>query len=826
MALRGLHLMALSALALGEPLFSLLAMNGEFLVAHAVRPAELILLAIVVTLVPSMLILGVEVIAARLGSRARDGIQLVAVTVFASLFFSQALKLLGELPVVPHLCLAAGLGLVATLAYARSVSFRLFLSVVSAVALVCPLLFLFRSARMGLLGFGPGGGTVPSHVRNPVPVVALVFDELPLTSLLDERGEIDAELFPHFAELARSATWFRNATTVAVSTPHAVAAIVTGRYPKAGQLPTAADHPENLFTLLGGSHRVQVRSALTQLCPETVCARKGIAVGARLALLLSDLGVLYLHVVSPPALANRLPSIAERWMGFAVTSEAATGTTGDGVWAALQAGLFVDRVAEFREFVGALGSGSQPGLYFLHTLLPHGPYRFLPSCVAYAADDSVTGLDDGKYVPDTWLTVTEYQRHLLQLGCVDTLVGEVIARLREVGLFDTALLIVTADHGVSFRPGGSRRSLSPGNETDILPVPLFVKAPNQEHGITVDANVETVDIVPTVAHLLGVGLPWSVDGTPAIGRTAPERVAKRVVGDDGEGIFYPRAVPGLDKAVGRKAAHFGAGWAHLYRAAPSHAELIGQPVDAGAVALEEEIELDLDNAGLFTNVDPTSGFVPALVTGRVRQASGRTSEVHVAVAVNATVRAVTRPWSFDVGGVRGRWAAVIDPTAFRPGRNRIDVFTVRGAENGAASLRRASHRSYRLASSGEEILCADGRRIPIRDVAVRGAAAAALGERHIGIWGWVVDQRKREAADWVVIFRDGAFLDASRVDLQRADIGEWLGDSAAHSGFSMRIPSVSVAGIAEGDVRVFGISKDGFASELEYVPGVLWPHER
>ena len=54
-----------------------------------------------------------------------------------------------------------------------------------------------------------------------------LFDELPLASVVDEDGTIDAELFPNLAGLAAESTWFRNATTVSSSTtigPEPVAA--------------------------------------------------------------------------------------------------------------------------------------------------------------------------------------------------------------------------------------------------------------------------------------------------------------------------------------------------------------------------------------------------------------------------------------------------------------------------------------------------------------------------------------------------------------------------------------------------------------------------
>ena len=58
-----------------------------------------------------------------------------------------------------------------------------------------------------------------------------------------------------------------------------------------------------------------------------------------------------------------------------------------------------------------------------------------------------------------------------------------LARLKETGLYDRALVVVTADHGVSFTNGGPgpRHGRGPAGARGGAWVPTFVKAPGQ-HG--------------------------------------------------------------------------------------------------------------------------------------------------------------------------------------------------------------------------------------------------------------------------------------------------------------------------------------------------------
>ena len=52
------------------------------------------------------------------------------------------------------------------------------------------------------------------------------------------------------------------------------------------------------------------------------------------------------------------------------------------------------------------------------------------------------------------------------MGEIEELVGELLDRLTEIGIRDRCLLIVTADHGISFRAGQDRRVPEAGNADD------------------------------------------------------------------------------------------------------------------------------------------------------------------------------------------------------------------------------------------------------------------------------------------------------------------------------------------------------------------------
>src|SRR5438045_9655692 len=61
-AIRGAQLLAASGFALAQPLFDLLGKNAEFFAAHGSTPGDIVLFALVVTFVPAIVLLAVELL--------------------------------------------------------------------------------------------------------------------------------------------------------------------------------------------------------------------------------------------------------------------------------------------------------------------------------------------------------------------------------------------------------------------------------------------------------------------------------------------------------------------------------------------------------------------------------------------------------------------------------------------------------------------------------------------------------------------------------------------------------------------------------------------
>jgi arylsulfatase A-like enzyme len=94
---------------------------------------------------------------------------------------------------------------------------------------------------------------------------------------------------------------------------------------------------------------------------------------------------------------------------------------------------------------------------------------------------------------------------------LDSETGRLFKEMKDRGIYDDALIVVTSDHGEEFREHGRFIHSQPYDET--LAVPLLIKFPSRwKAGTSIDQVVELVDVMPTLAELLGVSVPEYVQG--------------------------------------------------------------------------------------------------------------------------------------------------------------------------------------------------------------------------------------------------------------------------------------------------------------------------
>ncbi len=458
-------------------------------------------------------------------------------------------------------------------------------------------------------------------------VVFLVFDEWPIDVMIDSSGRIDPVRYPNLAALTKTATWFPNAHTTYDSTTRAIPQVYDGRLARKETTPDFIGHPRTVYDLFGRrGYKIRRVEEATSLCPPRYCrgARRG-----------------------RPAI---LPL--------------------------LQRG----RRERFENFLASVKGGG-PTLYAKHTLLPHGPYLFLPSGkqTRRGWQDPIPGMNGPAGFGDRGLTEHNLQRVALQIGYVDHELGKLFERMKREGTFQNTLIAITADHGIAFELGvKDRRTATRGNVDEIAPVPLFIKAPGQTRGRIDRSYVRTVDVVPTIADILNFKLSWRADGRSAFARATKRRRSVRMIKRDFTGtIVVPARTMERRRAAQRriKRGLIGQGdWAKLYTGIGPNRVLLGRQVASVAQIPRTGLRAGIAQAGDLRNVDPGSNIDPTQIAGSIARGK-RGARRNLAVAVNGEIEAVGR--SFYVkGNSRENFAILIPERSLRRGRNNVQVFEV------------------------------------------------------------------------------------------------------------------------------------------------------
>jgi hypothetical protein len=778
-----------------------LADDPAFFVARGNTSADIIILALALVLIPPTALVAIEALFIRL-PRVMNAVHLAFIALLAAVF---ALQVIADAAPggssVLLIPLALALGAAAAFAYRATPVLPSMLTVLSPAPVLFLVFFLFFS-DVSKLVLPEEEATVEASVGGDTPVVFVVLDEFSGLHLLDRSGRINGARFPNFARLARTSDWYRNATTVSDRTDRAVPAILTGTRPNANKLPIVSDYPENLFTLLGGDYELDVHETASHLCPNSLCEREREPIGTRLRSLGRDLRTVALRRLLPDDLASGLPAVNRTFGNFEGSAQVHGGVVKGADQAAPQA-----RGQSFDSFARGVGSGRS--LHFLHILLPHIPWLYLPTGQQYVENGPIPGLDEEN---DRWdkenvsLPLQSFQRYMLQAKYVDRLLGRLMADLRQRDIFDRSLIVVMADHGVSFRAGDYRRRVSRDNFADLASIPLFIKRPRQQTGRVDDSPATSVDVVPTIADFVGADLPWDSDGQSLKDGPAPARAVLRVATSEGSEVrrSFTAFQRQRDQFVAQAVDLFGPGDRSLF-APPNDGALVGRPTSLFSIVPHPGARVRLDSGRSFRSVDPSGPLVPVFVTGQV---SAMDIAQRLAIAVNGRVAATTS--TFREAG-QTSFTAVVSPNSLRRGSNSVQVLAVRGsgAQVALESLGQAASLGLDLVwQDGRELLKGQsGTSVTVVPEAVGGYVdALERPPNGLTVRGWSAVEGR--IPDRVVVYLNRRLIAEGRPKEVREDVADDLGPAARTSGFrvSGNLPTQERPSAA--DIRAFGIFGD------------------
>jgi hypothetical protein len=669
-----LSLATIGAFGFSQPLLDLLGRNPEFFIARGFTPLDVTLFPLVTMTLLALLALPVFALG-WIGPASRGAAHAVALGVlFTMLIATTWVALFGSnAPAILFIIGAISIGGLLAFAYVR---FQLARTIVgyAAWALLAFAVWFLVMTPAGEFAFASSGDLPRTgEIDNPIPIVLLIFDEFPVATIIDSEGNLLTDHFPGFSELASDGVWYRNGVGVRQQSEEAIPTILSGIGASAESIPTSSDHPLTMFTLLSDTYDIAAVETVTDLCPVFVCSnssRKIEPFGKRWESLAADLSVVYGHLTLPRSVSDNLPAIDRTWGNFT------TGARSDfDIIDRFLAGvdddrrLEVDRLLETFEF-----NGTEPAFRFAHFLYPHHPWEVTADGQRTGTGNSPGGEGAG-WSDDGWLVAQGYQRHIIQAQYADTILGSVMERMKAEGIYDDSMVIVLADHGITIQPGiENQRLITSETVGTIAAIPMFIKYPDGhpgiEPGMIDDVRAETWDLVPTVADVIGVDLPWDSNGVSLLDPARSLRIDSVMLGRKGPVRF---GVDGSEKlaAAALKEVWFPGGdpWALT---PPGWRGWLGLSLSEMGIDDVPEVSVTVNQQGLLDSLPPEPDTLPVFLSGKIELDRTATGEEILVVTADGVVVAVTR--TFEPEGSSARFEVLIPPNFLHTGGNDVVVW--------------------------------------------------------------------------------------------------------------------------------------------------------
>jgi hypothetical protein len=217
-------------------------------------------------------------------------------------------------------------------------------------------------------------------------------------------------------------------------------------------------------------------------------------------------------------------------------------------------------------------------------------------------------------------------------------------------------------------------------------VPMFLKAPGQTQGRVDDRNWEHVDLLPTIADMVGLTVPWQVDGFAENGPPRRQRTDKVFYNRPGEQLTRPgppnlkRVLHGVTDTLIR--AHQD-GERGFYQFGATADWIYQPPARIGQIVAGDPVTVKLNDWHLFERVDPEARVVPSLVSGDVTSGTPPPG-ARMVIVVNGQVGATAGFYPLKARGPAGSFAGLVSPSLYKPGPGHPQLQLYLATRSGAS----------------------------------------------------------------------------------------------------------------------------------------------
>lgn len=169
---------------------------------------------------------------------------------------------------------------------------------------------------------------------------------------------------------------------------------------------------------------------------------------------------------------------------------------------------------EANNYMENVVKNDNPFCLFVSLGTPHFPHQTAPEELKALYPPEKLSLPPN--VPENWKeeALKELQGYYAHCTATDKAIGDIINKVKELGIYDNSIIVFTSDHGEmmgghDFRPYMKHQPFS-----ESANVPFLVAYPNMgsNAGKVAEAAITTPDILPSLLALCNIDIPETIEG--------------------------------------------------------------------------------------------------------------------------------------------------------------------------------------------------------------------------------------------------------------------------------------------------------------------------
>ena len=167
-----------------------------------------------------------------------------------------------------------------------------------------------------------------------------------------------------------------------------------------------------------------------------------------------------------------------------------------------------------QDYLAKHAKTTEPFLLFVSMATPHFPHESAPN--AYKELYTPDRIKLNANVPENQKerVLKEIQGYYAHCSATDKAIGDIIAKAKQLGIYDNTIIVFTADHGEMMGAHGKNPFMKQIVYAESSEVPFLITVPGigNNKGKIAEAPITTPDILPTLLSLCTIDIPASIEG--------------------------------------------------------------------------------------------------------------------------------------------------------------------------------------------------------------------------------------------------------------------------------------------------------------------------